>query len=227
MDRRDDDMEAHAWPGFVDILSAVIIMFVFFVLVIAIILSILSIERVKDKQLSADQGEPIASSAAERELIDLLQSGEITIEDVKESAINKQNAEVMAETVNDLEQQIQQIQIGLSNSDSENNKIIEEDNAMVIIFDRNVVTLNTDTQEKLATFIQSQKRQGNKVSLISSENPNASYRNTSRQTALARSFNVRNVLIENEWPNKNISIDFQPSEQIENSYDWIRIKVIK
>jgi len=224
MDRRDDDMEAHAWPGFVDILSAVIIMFVFFVLVIAIILSILSIERVKDKELSADEGEPIASSMAEREMIDLLQSGEVTIEDIKESALNKQKAEAMAETINDLEQEIQQIQIGLSNSDSDENVIIEEENAIVILYNRNVVTLNAETQEKISAFVQSQKTQGRKMSLISSENPNASYRNSSRKTALARSFNVRNVLIENEWANKNINIDFKQPEQIQDSYDWIRIK---
>lgn len=34
-DRREDDLSAIAWPGFVDILSAVIIMFVFFVMIVA------------------------------------------------------------------------------------------------------------------------------------------------------------------------------------------------
>ncbi|MFT4714339.1 MAG: hypothetical protein ACI8W1_002840, partial [Candidatus Azotimanducaceae bacterium] len=34
----DTDMAANAWPGFVDILSAVVIMFVFFVLIIAAVL---------------------------------------------------------------------------------------------------------------------------------------------------------------------------------------------
>jgi len=34
-DRREDDLSAIAWPGFVDILSSVIIMFVFFLLIVA------------------------------------------------------------------------------------------------------------------------------------------------------------------------------------------------
>ena len=34
-DRREDDLSAIAWPGFVDILSAVIIMFVFFLMIVA------------------------------------------------------------------------------------------------------------------------------------------------------------------------------------------------
>ncbi|MCB1580372.1 MAG: hypothetical protein H6859_05125 [Rhodospirillales bacterium] len=34
-ERREDDLSAIAWPGFVDILSAVIIMFVFFLMIVA------------------------------------------------------------------------------------------------------------------------------------------------------------------------------------------------
>lgn len=37
-DRREDDLSAIAWPGFVDILSATVIMFVFFLLVVASVL---------------------------------------------------------------------------------------------------------------------------------------------------------------------------------------------
>ena len=224
MDRRDEDIEGNAWPGFVDILSSVIIMFVFFVLIIAIILSILSIERVADEKLSSPDGEPVAAQM--QQILDLLKSGEVTLEDVKESSLNKQRSEELAMHVADLEKEIQQIQIGLSNSDSAANEVIEEDRTLTVVFDRNAVIVGEGAAESITAFLD-KFPSSKKIRIISSDNPNASYVSSSRKTNLARSFNIRNELIKNEWNQKNISIDFQHAEKINGGYDWVRIEVIE
>lgn len=222
MDRRDDDIEGNAWPGFVDILSAVIIMFVFFVLIIAIILSILSIERVADKKLSADEGDPKAAQM--QQVMDLLQSGEVTIEDMAEFVINKKRAEALTMEISELEKEIQQIQIGLSNSDFENNQIIESENELIIMFDRNAVIVGQEAIDRIKSFLSS-KNKSQKINITTSDNPNASYVSSTRKINLARSFNVRNELINENWVTKNIKIDFQEPLKIQNSYDWVKIEV--
>jgi len=74
MSRREDDLSAIAWPGFVDILSAVIIMFVFFLMIVAtalyfhiLIFKSQLLAQVEDGQVKTESDEDVRVSQMQTE----------------------------------------------------------------------------------------------------------------------------------------------------------------
>ena len=83
-DRRDDDAGAIAWPGFVDILSAVIIMFVFFVMITAIVMYVMSVEYQKKLESENERKmEERVTDSVRSQIKDILE-GNITVDELKE-----------------------------------------------------------------------------------------------------------------------------------------------
>lgn len=228
-DRREDDhdMAALAWPGFVDILSAVIIMFVFFVMVIAVILYIHTIKftatvQARTKQELQEQMNQQQVSTQSME--ELQQQKRETLEEIEELTERKKEIEAEVES---LEDSVVQMSAGLSNSGLQNFK--EEDNEIVIFFDDNSITLNKDIIETLQTFLERQKNAGPIKSIIitAGDDPRAVTQSSARQVSLGRILNVRNVLLSEELEAERISIEYMKPEEIDGNYHWVRLQLIK
>ena len=118
-DSEDDDMGAIAWPGFVDILSSVIIMFVFFLMIIAgalYIYTLVYVSKVKSDQ-AAEQVE------SEFEFLFKQQQTEFAESEEQEITINSEEKTLVVffgeDAISILPEVKQQIQDELSKYDPE------------------------------------------------------------------------------------------------------------
>ncbi|MCB1651204.1 MAG: hypothetical protein KDI46_04040 [Alphaproteobacteria bacterium] len=238
-DRRDDDAGAIAWPGFVDILSAVIIMFVFFVMITAIVMYVLSIEF--KKKLESENQQKVSEmvdSQFKAQMQEVL-SGDVSIDELKEKfeyevkineldqqrqKLEKENTDLSYE-VEELHDVIDQIKADMSQSNDQSTTVKNEN--LVIMYSKNDITLSEDTEKLIEThvkeFMDKNKVKKVKVRLQSSDNPNAPTISVSREISLARSLNARNVFLKNGVEASDIDIEYIKPEQIDESYNWIKI----
>lgn len=238
-DRRDDDTGSIAWPGFVDILSAVIIMFVFFVMIMAIVMYVLSVEFKKQIKAENDQVVMEMVDSQFKEQMKNVLTGEVSIQELKEKfeyeikidelaeqrqKLKKENTSLTYE-VDELYDVIDQIKADMSKAD-EQNTTRKNDN-LVIMYTKNDITISEQTQKlieaHLKEFMKKHNTKNVRVRLQSSDNPNAPTISVSRELSLARSLNARNVFLKNAIGSENVSIEYVKAEKIEDSYNWIKI----
>jgi uncharacterized membrane protein len=244
----NDDMSGNAWPGFVDILSATVIMFVFFVMIISILMSVMSMEHRKQIESNAE----VEVTEEITKFVDRIVSGEITVEEVQQSLSHRTTIDALIREKKTLEKKIrdeaaakQLIQTELIEKTAQieqratdliyttDQKSIETEDGMAIYvtYNRNAVTLTEDTINTLKAFLRGhQKRTGQEnlnVSLLAAENPNAPTISVTRKVALSRALTIRNVFLANGVTSNNLSIKYAKPKEIDDTYDWVQIKIEK
>lgn len=217
----DSDMEAIAWPGFVDILSAVIIMFVFFVMVIVIVLYIYTIKFTSTIEAEAEQRiqETIEKIEKPDNIEELEKEKAQAIKDIKDLNEKKQQIE---DTVRELEKDVKQLSVGFSNDGVQ--EITIEDTELTVLFDDSSITLREDVIEQIEEFIQSIDK-NKKILIEAGDASEAISQSNSRQLSLARMLNIRNVLLSQEYESANISVNYAPAAQVLGNYNWVRLRV--
>ncbi|MCB1680838.1 MAG: hypothetical protein KDI65_02785 [Alphaproteobacteria bacterium] len=241
-DRRDDDAGAIAWPGFVDILSSVMIMFLFFMLITSIVMFALNIEyRKKLKEESEKKFAEIVSTELKDKLSELL-SGNITVDQLKDKleyesivddlsnkteTLQHQNTALNIQ-IDELEKVLEQVRSDTVQG-TEQRTNVSKDNNLVIMFNNNDITLSKETIAVVEAYMQAvlKHSDGKKLTfrLLTSDNPNAQTISVSREVSLARSLNVRNVLIRGSIPTEQVNIEYSKPESIDDSYNWLKIVV--
>ena len=228
MDRREEDAGAIAWPGFVDILSAVIIMFVFFVMILAIIMFVMTIkhkesvevqkrqeiEEIK-QQLSGGQDSPIES--------------DIPTKTTNVQEVTKQNEE-LNQQVETLNTEIEQLKADLAKAKDQQTLVNEEERTMVVLYKRNEISLAPETEELIKNFLQNnmeRQPQNYRLLLETGDPPNASSLSMMRELSLARTLNIRNVALSESLEPSQVSVTYTPPEEIDGSYQWVRIKIVE
>lgn len=242
----DDDQSGNAWPGFVDILSATVIMFVFFVMITAILMSVMSMDY-REKVKSASEAEVTEEI---QQFVDRVVSGEISVEEIQQSLGNRATIDALVREQKNLEKKIRDqaaakqliqkeliektAQIEQRATDliyTDDQKYIESDDgkAVFVTYNRNAVTLTEETINTLKAFLRGhQKRTGQenmRVSILAAENPNSPTITVTRKVALSRALTIRNVFLANGVTSNNISIKYAKPKEIESTYDWVQIKV--
>ena len=207
----DADLMAIAWPGFVDILSSVLIMFVFFTMIVAVALYFHTI-IFKSK---------IIMEARESQSENVVKQVEMIVQqkkglDDKVAAMNKK---------------INQLYANLAESVNQKTAVNEEDNEIVIFFSDKAITVTPETKDEVTAFInrhiQASGGKNFKVVMQGVKSPDAQTESVGRTVAFSRLFNVRNILLQEEMPSGSISVKLVPPEAVDNSYHWVRIKIIK
>ncbi|MAH04721.1 MAG: hypothetical protein VX740_00470 [Pseudomonadota bacterium] len=242
----DDDMSGNAWPGFVDILSATVIMFVFFVMITAILMSVMSMDY-REKIKSAAESEITEEM---QEFVDRIVSGELSVEEVQQSLGNRAKIDALVRENIDKDKkiremaaakqliqkeliektaQIEQRATDLIHTEEQDYVVSEDGKAVYVTYNRNSVTLTEETITSLKEFLRThQKRTGQdnlRVSVLAAENPNAPTITVTRKVALSRALTVRNVFLANGVTSNNISIKYAKPREVESTYDWVQIKI--
>jgi len=224
----DTDMAANAWPGFVDILSAVVIMFVFFVLIIAAVLYFYTITY--KAKIEGRVTSEITRTFVEAEILELKElkreNKELRNElKTKETSISVGGGQSAVETDNETEA------AQSFGEQATEQKIIEsnEDNSIVIFHDRGAITVDLESEEKISKFIDRMTEQHGpdniEVVLTSPKAANAATQSREKRLAVARMLNVRNSLLETEVARDQIKVTVVETEEIEESDSWTRLKV--
>lgn len=241
-DRRDDDAGAIAWPGFVDILSSVMIMFLFFMLITSLVMFGMNIEyRKKMRKETEAKFSELVSEELKEKLKELL-SGDETVETLLKKLDNEQTLEKMSEKsdalekenttlnqeVTELQKIVEQVKKDVSEGTEQNTKV-GDDNSLVIIYSKNDVSLSEQTTKVIEAYIDnlSKKFEGRAfdVRIVSSDNPNAASISLSREISLARALNVRNVLLKQAINSKHIEVSYSKPTSIDGTYNWLKVVV--
>lgn len=232
MDRRDDDVGAIAWPGFVDILSAVIIMFVFFVMITAIVMFMMSVQHQEaTESKSKQQVEQEIENLKEQILLESDLSPEqfeLQVQKVSEvQNLSEQNKQLNEEVLN-LSAEIKQLKADLAETVDQEAVVSEDQKTMVVLYNKNEMSLSPAVETMIKEFIKANESDlpgEPKIILETGDAPDADSVSLMRELALARTLNIRNVMLTEEMDSTKISVEYKPSEEIEGSYHWVKIRI--
>jgi len=212
-----EDMAALAWPGFVDILSAVLMMFVFFVMITAVVLYFYTITYTSQ----------IEEQAVRNAIIE--QISDSTVQSTSASVVKelKRENETLKQKVGLLTDRIKMMGASLSESVQQKTIGRETDKELVIIFGTDAITLTKETKDIVEKFIARHKAENPRVNfnILASKNPEAATDSVARTLAMSRMFNVRNVLLDDNTGGQDISVSIISGEKIDDSFHWVKLVV--
>ena len=222
MERRegDNDMSAIAMPGFIDILSTVIIMFVFFVTVIAIMLYV---HMVKFK--SALQAESQVHISEEiKDIVEKIKSGEIDITKLEEIETLEAQKKEMEQEIEELSAEVKQVKAEYSSSEGLQRTIEnDQEKSIVVFFDKNAISIGEETEAVVQAFLTKYGASGAKIKIESPINPKAPTTLNAKQISLARMLNARNILLKAKLPQNNVDVSYSAAEAIDGDYNWVKV----
>ncbi|MFA7276746.1 MAG: hypothetical protein WC043_08090 [Pseudobdellovibrionaceae bacterium] len=236
---KDDDFSAVAWPGFVDILSTVIMMFLFFIMIVSIVMYVMSMEYKKEVETTTASKMQDQMEEELKKIMEKINAGEITLEQIKNASKNQQQNETLTveniELKNELKNAdsvIDQIKADMASGLNQETQITE-DGYFVILFEKNDISISPDTEKTLQAYAENIARTAGVplrelgVEIVSGDNPNSPTISVARELGLARALNIRNVFIKGTTDPEKISILYAPAKSIQDSYNWIKVRVSK
>ncbi len=232
----EGDLGDVAMPGFVDILSSVVTVFMFFMLITSVTMFFLS---VKMKKSVMEESKKEAQSDAAKELneyLKKLEAGEITLEELKTKAAGQQAVQQLSvkntyltESLQASEEALQKTRAAMGKTQNQKVETSIDSTSLIIIYDESGITVNPDTTKIIKEFITRLKQDPNykdKTLLLESpDNPAATTQSLSRELSLGRSLNVRNVLLLEDVFAERVKISNVPAELHNNTYNWLRIRL--
>ena len=223
-------MAANAWPGFVDILSAVVIMFVFFVLITAAVLYFYTITYTSKVEGQSEQVvepvEPQVASALEK--VEALEQENQQLREQLESSESSASGGSGNLEIESDEQDMAAQAFGKQASDQ---AVLEsdQDNSLVIFHDTGAITVDETTSARVEAFIEKIIRDNGadnvEIVLTSPKMADAVTQSRAQRLAVARMLNVRNALLKSSINKKNLSLKVVESESIDESVDWTKMQV--
>ena len=217
-DRRQDDMAAQAWPGYVDILSATVIMFVFFVMVIVVVLYLYTIKFTSTVQQQAEKRiQETIEQIETPENLEIQKSNK-----VKEISDLEKQKQTVKEEVQALEKEVEQLSAGLEAGRKQ--KVIVNEKTITILFTDNAISLTNDTINEIVKFLALYPNASN-IDILAGDNPLAVTQSSERKTILARMLNVRNIVLDKDFRPDQITINYVEPEQVESSYNWVKMVI--
>jgi len=240
--REGDDMSTIAWPGFVDILSSVIIMFVFFVLITATALYVHTITY-KSKIL---QQSKIAIEEIEEKKFQQLPNSDVELKgmmtlELQITELNEENQQLKQE-IQEVEESRAELkekfaahekafkQQGANFSDSKDQKIETNNKEMsiTVFYGKDSITLTEESKNTVISFFDDIVNKIDpttlELSITSGKNPASPTESMAREIAVARMLNVRNSFIESKLNRGAISVTVEPSKQVKGRYDWVKLE---
>lgn len=220
-DRREDDLAAQAWPGFVDILSSTVIMFVFFVLIVVVVLFLFTIKFTSTVKSQAEQSvrdaieqayNPETIDSQIKEKLDELTA----LEDKKQATQNEVDALQKELGV------LKQMSVSPFSSEGSQRMREDEDGNILIFFDDNAAMIEQDVVGRLVDTLKS-KSPTAKIEINVADDPQAAVKSLSRQINLARMMNVRNILMEQGYDARDIGLNYVDTNEIDGNLHWVHI----
>ena len=233
------------WPSFVDILSAVIMMFIFLLLIVIIVLTTMTIKTQTDLE---DNKESIVQEKVDETLVTMIQQSSESVksqirEMLKESESESESEAVssaMQEQQNDPSkennplgsefeskknstQQIESLSTALAMGTGQKIKSDSELKEVTIFFNRNEITLSDEVIEKLLKIVSNESGGSGDILIETTINPKTISVLHAKEQALARTLNTRNTIMSSGIDSKKIKMKQIPPTEKEKSYDWLTI----
>ncbi len=225
-----NDLSAIAWPGFVDILSAVIIMFVFFVLIIAVVLYF-HVITYKSK-VQTDAVNLAMEAVSELEVESRSQKTQKADESAEMLEVQvaelKQKNEALEKVVSDLKK-LMQSRAEFSESETQTYIKDSENGRFVIFFGHDAITLTKETLDVMEKFVEEVANRYNlsesKAIIKGGVDQRSKQLVATKKLAIARMLNARNVMIKSPVPRENITINIDAGRDMDGDYNWVEVIV--
>lgn len=236
-DRREDDYAAIAWPGFVDVLSAVLIMFVFFVLITAVALYfhvLIYKSTVNSTTIDDIAGGMRDQIRSLKQTNSIMEAKNETLED-ENKQLSKEIARYaqLIEALGGLDKHTAQseseaaMKIEASMADAKDQEIRENESekTIVIVFGSSAISLQAERKKDVERLIKKYMTANPKykVTLLAGKQPNSVTENAARKLAVARLLNARNVILDQKVPSNQLTAHIEDPQIVENSYNWVKI----
>ncbi len=212
-----DDVSSITWPGFVDIMSSVIMMFIFFVLITSVALYFHTITY-KSKVMASVAG--LAQKSVEQQ----------TQQIVKENQQLKQDNMQMKQKIAEIEDEVKKADSKFAASKEQTVQFDAATNQVTIFFGGDSISFTEENQKKYDEFV--------KAYLAKVPNPANVYvdiqaskeilnenEGFAQEIATARLMNSRNIIMRTDIPKDHITINIVPSAPIDGKGDWVTIRM--
>lgn len=218
----DDDPGAMAWPGFVDVLSSVLIMFVFFLMITAVALYFHTV-LFKGK-IQAQNQKIITEEVTEQTQTNLNQLTQENIE-LKKQIEQMQKVETV-EAQRELETKLKMLQQAPLMAESKDQKItIEGPDSVLVFYGADSISMTEDSVKQVREFLSKFPPDTIRVTIQATRDTSNRLESTARRVAVARMLNLRNVVLQYEVPREAIAASVIEGAKIGDNYDWVRMKV--
>ena len=204
-----EDLEGMAMSGFVDILSATILMFMFFVLITAVAL-FFHVLNFTSKEA------PV--SAAE-----ILEVKQLVV------VLEEENQE-LREQVAGLNQKATEIDANFKETNGEQKFTVSPDGmTFTVFFGPNSITITEETSTEIKTFMEKGiAALGSSMSaFMTAPKTRSNIDSVARKVAIARILNTRNSLLETALARESIHLEVKPPEDLDGESNWAMIQLKK
>ena len=214
----DNVMAATAWPGFVDILSSVLIMFVFFVMIVASALYF-HILIFKAKIISQAQEQMVMQSDT------TVVSAQNRVLQQKVQGLT-QKMETMEQVISEYEEQFHQEATQFGESTEQDLTVIPEENTIIVFFGNDSITLTAESKTEIENFttdyLANNAAEFTTIRIQGGKDPEMVGSST-RKIAVARMLNVRNMFLNTDIPPNQIIPRILDGQKVDESFHWVKI----
>lgn len=251
--RRSEDHGDVPWPALVDLLTSVLITFMFFVLVTTVAMSTMTVktamEAAKRKEAEAppQDGEKPADQVSPSSVIQPVSTTEPA--SATQIPVPERNADVplppllqtrtleppselltendkLREENRKLKEQLSALTTSFSKSTEITTRTDQAAHELVLMFRKNEAGMLPQTQADIAKFIERNRAAlaAGRLELTAAQPQGVNF-SQSREQALTRGMVVRNVLLEMKLDPSKIRIAFT-AEALDDSHDWVRLRIV-
>jgi len=204
-----EDLDGMAMSGFVDILSATLLMFMFFILITAVALffHVLTFTS-KEAPVSAEE---------------ILEVKQLVV------VLEEENQE-LREQVAGLNQKAMEIDANFKESIGEQRFTVSPDGmTFVVFFGPNSITITEQVSGEIKTFMEKGiAKHGTTVSaFMTAPKTRSNIDTVARKVAIARILNTRNSLLETAIARESILLEVKPPEDMDGESNWAMIELKK
>lgn len=214
----DSDMEAQAWPGFVDILSSTMIMFVFFLMITATALFFHTI-LFKSKLLS--QNEQVVAQRVDKEVQNLVSENQALKQEISE--LKKQSAAGNSDTNKDVK--LLQQATEFAASVEQEVKISSNNKELIVEFGHDAISLTENTNAELSKFLKPYEGHNIKIKITAGKPTGSNSLLTGRKVSVARMLNVRNLIIQSKINPQNVNAVIVEDTSVSDKSDWVKVVI--
>lgn len=247
---RENSTESIAWPGFVDILSAVIIMFVFLLLITSIVVSVLG--REYRKQLitdmetqknvyggltSEERDQETQKNITEKDLRYAISNGETEVVDqvLEQLAMSASESQETFEQSQQFCRNINSLKVGLSSLDADDIGFEESllGNEVKVVFHTNGAVVNEKARQRLLDAlvkISDGKLDDHIFQIVSVDTSSSLSLSRKREISFVRAMQLRNVLLEESVGRENVQVELSgkaAAKEEKAPFGVVRIRAIK
>lgn len=211
----EENLEANAWPGFVDILSSVMIMFVFFLMITA---TALYFHTIKFKSEVLSNNAKVVADQVDEKVKDLVIENQILKDQIQQ--MMQSNASPIESKDKVLQQSAEFVA-----SKNQTTDTLDQDNTLVVFFGEDAISLTKETTDIIKDFMDRHKASAKTITLVSNMQKVNEIELTARKVAVARMLNVRNGVLQSKISSSKIKASIVKSDDINSKSDWVKIVV--